>query len=96
MTTMVVTLQKEQTEDDIKNEYCAVEFDTSDDKKKSLEKTIKDEDAAIAHVTEAIATLKDDIAALTASIAALDNAVAEATEVVETRVVEDSCQGGCF
>jgi len=77
---MVATLKKEQTDDENKKEYCAVEFDTSDDKKKSLEKTIKDEEAAIADVTEAIATLKDEIAALTASIAALDKAVAEATE----------------
>ena len=51
-----------------KKEYCAVDFDTSYDKKKSLEKTIKDEEAAIAHVTEAIATLKDEIAALIQSL----------------------------
>ena len=63
-----------------KKEYCAVDFDTSYDKKKSLEKTIKDEEAAIAHVTEAIATLKDEIAALIASTSAQGKAVAEATE----------------
>lgn len=76
---MVATLKKEQSDDDSKKEYCAVEFDTSDDKKKSLEKTIKDEEAAIADVKESIATLTEEIAALTASIAALDKAVAEAT-----------------
>ena len=41
MKTMAVTLKKEQTDDDNKKEYCAVDFGTSDDKKKSLEKTIK-------------------------------------------------------
>jgi len=44
-------------------------------------KARKDEEAAIAYVTEAIATLKDEIAAFTASIAALDQAVAGATEL---------------
>merc|ERR1719188_2030350 len=60
---MVATLKKEQSDDDNKKEYCAVEFDTSDDKKKSLEKTIKDEEAAIADVKESIATLTEEIAA---------------------------------
>jgi len=64
-----------------RKECCAVGFDTSDDKQKSLAKARKDEEAAIAYVTEAIATLKDEIAAFTASIAALDQAVAEATEL---------------
>ena len=41
MTTLVVTFKKEQTDDDNKKEYCAVDFDTSDDNKKSFEKTIK-------------------------------------------------------
>merc|ERR1712232_1215668 len=37
---MVVVLQKEQGDDDKKKDYCAIEFDKSDDKKKGLEKTV--------------------------------------------------------
>merc|ERR1719426_170435 len=39
---MVVTLKTEQADDDNKKEYCAEQFDLSDDKKKSLERSIKD------------------------------------------------------
>merc|ERR1719291_78721 len=77
---MVATLKKEQTDDDSKKEYCLAELDTSDDKKKSLEKTISDTEASIATTEEGIASATDDIAALTASIKALDASVAEATE----------------
>jgi len=77
---MVVTLKKEQTDDDSKKEYCAAQFDESDDKKKSLERSISDSEAAIADAKESIATFKEEIAALAASIKALDKSVAEATE----------------
>jgi septal ring factor EnvC (AmiA/AmiB activator) len=77
---MVATLKKEQTDDDSKKEYCLTELDTSDDKKKSLEKTISDTEASIATTEEGIASATDDIAALTAAIKALDASVAEATE----------------
>jgi len=77
---MIATLKNEQVDDDKKKEYCAAQFDQSDDKKKELEKGIADTEAAIATTEEAIATLKDEIAALTAGIAALDKSVAEATE----------------
>jgi septal ring factor EnvC (AmiA/AmiB activator) len=77
---MVATLKKEQTDDDSKKEYCLAELDTSDDKKKSLEKTISDTEASIATTEESIASATDDIAALTAAIKALDTSVAEATE----------------
>jgi septal ring factor EnvC (AmiA/AmiB activator) len=77
---MVATLKKEQTDDDSKKEYCLTELDTSDDKKKSLEKTISDTEASIATTEEGIASATDDIAALTATIKALDTMVAEATE----------------
>merc|ERR1719277_2560016 len=76
---MVATLKKEQTDDDSKKEYCLAELDTSDDKKKSLEKTISDTEASIATTKESIASATDDIAALTAAIKALDTSVAEAT-----------------
>merc|ERR1712032_689366 len=61
-------------------EYCTTELDTSDDKKKSLEKTISDTNVAIEVAKEAIATLTDEIAELIAGIKALDRMVAEATE----------------
>merc|ERR1740121_1337127 len=77
---MVATLKKEQADDDDKKEYCASQFDLTDDKKKTLEKTISDEAAGEATAKQAIATLTDEIAALDAGIADLDKAVAEATQ----------------
>merc|ERR1719410_2899407 len=76
---MVDVLEKEQQGDDNKKEYCAAQFDTSDDKKKSLERKVSDEDSAIAAALEGIATLTDEIAALEAAIKDLDKSVAEAT-----------------
>jgi len=78
--TMVDTLQKEQVDDDNKKEYCAVQFDSTDDKKKGLERSASDETTAIADAEEGVAALKDEIAALEAGIKALDKSVAEATE----------------
>jgi len=77
---MVETLKKEQVDDDAKKEYCATQFDTADDKKKELEKTLADLETAIAADNEGIATLTAEIEALEDSIKALDKAVAEATE----------------
>merc|ERR1719235_1091772 len=77
---MVETLKKEQLDDDHKKEYCLGQFDVSDDKKKSLERSVSDSEAAIAAAEEGVATLKEEIAALEAGIKALDKAVVEATE----------------
>jgi septal ring factor EnvC (AmiA/AmiB activator) len=77
---MVVNLKKEQQDDDNKKEYCAAQFDLTDDSKKALERKVSDEEAAIASTKEAIATTSDEIAALEAGIKALDASVAEATE----------------
>merc|ERR1719203_83339 len=77
---MVVTLKNEQADDDKKKEYCAAQFDQSDDKKKGLEKGLSDTEAAIATTEEGIATSTEEIAALNAGIKALDKSVAEATE----------------
>jgi len=60
----------EQIEDDHKKEYCALQFDHSDDKKKGLERTIAGEDSSIASSKEAISTLTQEIAALEAGIRA--------------------------
>merc|ERR1719251_227748 len=76
---MVTLLGKEQTDDDHKKEYCALQFDDSDDKRKALERSIAGEESSIASTKEAIATLTQEIAALEAGIRALDQAVAEAT-----------------
>merc|ERR1719291_125082 len=78
--TMVAELKKEQQDDADKKEYCSVQFDTTDDKKKSLERAVSDLEKDIAKAKELIATLTDEIAALTAGIIALDKSVAEATE----------------
>merc|ERR1719504_604999 len=73
-------LKEEQIADDDKKAYCLKEFDLTDDKKKSLERTLSLEAAAIEKAKEAIATLTEEIAALEAGIKALDKSVAEATE----------------
>merc|ERR1719345_720124 len=77
---MAATLKKEQNDDNDKKEYCAAQFDQSDDKKKGLERSIKDLDTAIADAKEGIGATTEEIAALGASIKALDKAVATATE----------------
>merc|ERR1719253_2294027 len=77
---MVTTLKTEQTDDDNKKAYCAKQFDESDDKKKSLERSISDLETVIADTKDAIATTTEENAALQAAITALDKAVAEATE----------------
>merc|ERR1719498_1674027 len=77
---MVATLKKEQDDDDHKREYCAKQFDLSDDKKKSLERSVSDLETAIEEQKEGISTTKAEIEALEDSIKALDESVAEATE----------------
>jgi len=76
---MVELLAKEQGDDDQKKEYCGMQFDVSDDKRKAVERNIAGEQAAIATAKEAIATLTQEINALEAGIRALDKSVAEAT-----------------
>merc|ERR1719446_569401 len=77
---MVATLKTEQQDDNDKKEYCDLQFDHADDKKKGLERDISNLDKAIAKAKEAIAALADEIATLEAGIKALDKSVAEATE----------------
>merc|ERR1719446_999444 len=77
---MVKTLKKEQLDDDAKKEYCTMQLDEAEDKKKGLEQTIKDSETAIEDAEEGIATLKSEIEALEDGIKALDKSVAEATE----------------
>jgi len=77
---MVATLKKEQLDDDHKKEYCAKQFDLSDDKKKSLERAVADLETVIAETKDGISTLKSEIESLKDTIKALDKSVAEATE----------------
>merc|ERR1719375_2653994 len=77
---MVGELAKEQASDDSKKEYCAAEFDTTDDQKKTLERGISDAESAIATAEESISTLTSEIDSLVAGIKELDKSVAEATE----------------
>jgi len=85
---MIAVLKKEQVDDDAKKEYCATQFDTSDDKKKALERTVEEHENAIATAKEAITTLTEEIAALEKGIKELDNSVVEATEQRKAENVE--------
>jgi len=85
---LVATLKSEQTDDDQKKEYCAIQVDQADDKKKGLERTISDLDTVIAESGESIATFGEEIKALKESIAALDAQVSSATEQRKAESVE--------
>jgi len=78
---MIVSLKVEQKDDDDKTKYCAAEMDSSDDKKKGLERSSEDIGVAIAEAKEGIETLTEEIKALKAGIIALDKSVVEATEL---------------
>merc|ERR1719389_1068873 len=80
MDEMVVTLKKEQVDDDAKKEYCPTELDLADDKKKVVERAISDSEKAIAEAEEGLSTVQEEIDALEAGIKALDKSVAEATQ----------------
>jgi len=77
---LVVELKAEQEADEKKKEYCAAEFDKSEDKHKVLTKSISDLESAIAESEEGITTTKAEIEALSDGIKALDKSVTEATE----------------
>jgi len=78
---MVQALKTEQKDDDNKKEYCAKQFDTSDDKKKALERKVSDEAHAIEETKDMISSLEAEIASLEKGIKDLDTQVAEATEL---------------
>jgi uncharacterized phage infection (PIP) family protein YhgE len=77
---MVALLKQEQLDDDHKKEYCEMQFDLADDKKKALERSEGKLTASIEDAKESIATLADEIKALGEGIADLDKTVAEATD----------------
>jgi len=76
---LVKLLGQEQVDDDDKKEYCGLQLDSSEDKKKALEQAVAGEDSSIASAKDTIATLTKEIAGLEAGIRALDTSVAEAT-----------------
>jgi len=77
---MTAHLAVEQGDDDKKKEYCELQFDVTDDKKKSLEQKISDLETSIDDAKEGISTTKTELEALEQGIKALDKSVAEATE----------------
>jgi len=77
---MVAVMKKEQLDDDAKKEYCTMQLDTVEDKKKGLEQSISDLETSIDHAKEGIATTKTELESLSDGIRALDKSVAEATE----------------
>merc|ERR1719440_267202 len=77
---MTALLKKEQQDDNDKKEYCELQFDQSDDKKKALERELMLANKAIDVAEKGIATTSDEIAALKKAIKDLDQAVMEATE----------------
>merc|ERR1719291_1371709 len=76
---MVAMLKREQLDDEHKKEYCELQFDESDDKKKSLEFTMEKTETAIEKTTSGIEQAIEAIKALTDAIKALDESVATAT-----------------
>jgi len=77
---MVTLLKQEQHDDDDKKEYCGLQLDQADDKKKAVERNLELTDNGIATATETMATLKDEIKALEVAIKELDKSVVDATE----------------
>jgi len=77
---MVAMMKQEQLDDEHKKSYCADQLDAGEDKKKGLERTVKDTETGIEDAKEGIATLMQEIEALGAGIKAVDKSVAEATD----------------
>jgi len=76
---MSSNLLKEQQEDTQKKEYCDSSFDEFDDKRKTLENSISDSEAAVTEMKGTIAELTSQISELVAGIKALDKMVSDAT-----------------
>merc|ERR1719464_1882482 len=63
---MVAMLKREQLDDEHKKEYCELQFDDSDDKKKSLEFTLEKTANSIDKTENGIAQATEDIVTLVA------------------------------
>jgi len=76
---LITTLTEEQGDDDAKQVYCMKQLDKVDDKKKDLERKVKDLGTSKAEMKEAVETITEEIKGLKEGIKALDASVAEAT-----------------
>jgi len=77
---MVVTLDKEQSDDEAQKTWCNQEFDSSEDTAKDTKRRIEGLKTRISENEESIAKLVTEITELTDGIHALDKAVEEQTE----------------
>jgi hypothetical protein len=77
---LVTKLGEEQKDDDAQKDWCAKEFDTSEDTEKDTKRRIEGLVTRIAENEEAIAKLVEEVTALQAGIKALDKAVEEASD----------------
>jgi hypothetical protein len=77
---MVGVLQQEQVDDDKKKEWCNIELDATEDKKKTLSRSISDANTAVADAQETMDSLEQEIKATLTAIQALDASVAQATQ----------------
>jgi chromosome segregation ATPase len=78
---MVVTLKKDQQDDNDKKEYCSSQLDMAEDSKKELAQKLSDTQTAIESAQENIKALAEGIAEAEAGIKALDKSVREATAI---------------
>jgi len=85
---LVATLKSEQGDDDDKKEYCAAQFDQTEDKITGLKNKISDSTTAREEAKESRTKLMQEIAALKTGIVALDKATATATANRETETAE--------
>merc|ERR1719215_597967 len=76
---LVGTLQTEQDDDDTKKGYCEQKLDETEDKKKTLERTLADVKTVIDEGKEKVQTLTGEIKDLKAGIVTLDKQVAKST-----------------
>jgi len=76
---LTAALEKEGQDDADKKEYCAMQFDEADDKKKVIETEVADHESTISDLESVPAQLTEEIDALGDGIRDLDKSVAEAT-----------------
>jgi len=77
---LTAALKKEGQDDVDKKEYCANQFDQTDDKKKVLETEVEDHESTIADLVSVPTQLAAEIDALGDGVRELDKSVTDATE----------------
>jgi len=76
---LVVTMKKEQVDDDKHRDWCTTEFDQADDQEKYLTRRIAGFETRVDENEKGIAQLIEDLASLKQSIKETDRAVEDAT-----------------